>query len=67
MQSKWNRHKAELNTKTHRNKIFLKNWNEYGEDNFIFEILTVLKENETENIDYRKELKILQLRKYIIL
>ncbi len=60
MESKWNRHKIELKFGNHRNKDFQNDWNEYGEDNFVFEVLSELKEKERENINYNKELKTLQ-------
>lgn len=60
MESKWNRHKIELKFGNHRNKDFQNDWNEYGEENFVFEVLSELKKNENENINYNKELKTLQ-------
>jgi len=60
MESKWNRHKMELKFGKHRNIDFQKDWNEYGEENFIFEVLSKLKKNEEENTNYNKELKILK-------
>lgn len=60
MMSKWNRHKMELMFGNHRNTGLQKDWNENGEDKFIFEILSELKEKDEENIDYKKELQVLQ-------
>ncbi len=60
MTSKWNRHTLELKMGTHQNKQLLKDWNEIGEENFIFEILTVLKETEQNQVNYRTELKLMQ-------
>ncbi len=59
MVSKWKRHKMELKFGSHRNKNFQKDWNQSGEDNFIFEVLSELRESE-ESINYDKELKTLQ-------
>jgi hypothetical protein len=42
------------------NKGFQKDWNEYGEENFAFEVLSELKKKEEENKNYNKELKTLQ-------
>jgi hypothetical protein len=39
MESKWNRYKMELKFGNHRNQIFQKDWNEYGEENFVFSVL----------------------------
>ena len=60
MESKWNRHKMELKFGNHRNRNFQKDWNEYGEENFVFDVLSELKKSEEGNINYNKELKILQ-------
>jgi len=60
MESKWNRHKMELKFGNHRNGSLQKDWNEYGEENFVFEVLSELKKKEEENINYNKELKTLQ-------
>jgi hypothetical protein len=60
MESKWNRHKMELKFGNHRNRTFQKDWNDYGENNFYFEVLSELKNNEEENVNYNKELKALE-------
>ncbi|WP_299256315.1 GIY-YIG nuclease family protein [uncultured Aquimarina sp.] len=60
MESKWNRHKMELKFGNHRSRSFQKDWNEYGEENFAFDVLSELKKKEKENINYNKELKTLQ-------
>jgi hypothetical protein len=58
--AKWNRHRTELKFGSHRNRELQKDWIELGEDKFTFEILSTLKESKEENINYNKELKILQ-------
>jgi hypothetical protein len=60
MESKWNRHKMEFKLGNHRNKTFQKDWNEHGEDNFVFEVLSELKQNDEKNFNYNKELKTLE-------
>jgi len=60
MESKWNRHKMELKFGNHRNRELQNDWKQYGEDKFVFEILSELKKSEKENVNYNKELKILQ-------
>ena len=60
MESKWNRHKMELKFGNHRNRELQKDWNEYGEGNFVFEVLSELKKSEKENRNYNAELKTLQ-------
>ncbi len=49
MNSKWNRHKTELRFGTHRNSELQKDWKQFGEENFIFEIVSELKQLEEEN------------------
>lgn len=60
----WNRHKVELNFNGHRNVALQKDWNEFGENNFVFEILSEIKQDETRNTDYATESK--QLAKMFI-
>lgn len=60
MLSLWNRHMTELNLGSHHNLSLLNDWKKNGQENFCFEIITELKENDKENINYRKELKLLQ-------
>ncbi|NWJ50132.1 MAG: GIY-YIG nuclease family protein [Bacteroidetes bacterium] len=60
MTSTWNRHKFELKFGTHRNRELQKDWNEKGEDNFVFEILSELKQDDERKVDYPKELRLLQ-------
>tara|TARA_R110002050_G_scaffold197713_4_gene332554 strand:+ start:382 stop:717 length:336 start_codon:yes stop_codon:yes gene_type:complete len=60
MESKWNRHIMELKLGNHRNRTFQKDWNTYGEENFVFEVLAELKNDDKENSNYNKELKALQ-------
>lgn len=60
MESKWNRHKMELKLGSHRNKDLQNDWTKYGEDKFVFEVLSELKKSEDGQINYSKELKTLQ-------
>jgi hypothetical protein len=60
MASKWNRHKMELKFGNHRNREFQKDWNEYGEESFVFSVLSELKKSEDKPTNYTKELKTLQ-------
>lgn len=60
MKAKWNRHKAELRIRSHRNKLLQKEWNEYGENNFVLEVLSELEKKDEPHINYQKELKLLQ-------
>lgn len=60
MPSKWNRHKMELRFGDHRNHALQKDWNGNGENSFVFEILSELKRENKEDINYRKGLQALQ-------
>ena len=60
MTSKWNRHKVELKFGSHRNKLLQKDWKEYGEEKFVYGVLSELKYKNEENVNYREELKVLE-------
>lgn len=60
MISKWNRHKTELRFGNHKNRELQNDWNEKGEDNFVFEVLSELKQDDNKEVNYSKELKLLQ-------
>tara|TARA_Y100001968_G_C19415688_1_gene748880 strand:+ start:569 stop:910 length:342 start_codon:yes stop_codon:yes gene_type:complete len=60
MQAKWNRHKMELKFGNHKNKELQKDWNNMGESNFVFEIISELKPNEEKISNYTKDLLDLQ-------
>ena len=53
----WNRHRVELNFGNHRNEALQKEWNEFGGENFRFEILSEIQQNEDGQTDYNKEAK----------
>lgn len=55
----WNRQKFQLKSGLHPNHLLQSEWNEFGEEAFVFEILTELKQ-EDEKRDYRHELKELK-------
>src|SRR5450631_1028716 len=56
----WNRYRMQLNFGNHPNAELQKDWNELGETKFIYEILGEIEQKETEIMDYRKEVKILE-------
>ena len=60
MNAKWNRHRMELKFGNHKNRTLQKDWNEKGEDNFIFEVLSELKSEGEKVVNYQKKLNILQ-------
>lgn len=58
--SKWNRHRTELRFGSHRNTKLQKDWNDHGEENFMFSILSELEFKEDDNFDINKEVELLQ-------
>tara|TARA_B100000497_G_C7688947_1_gene418286 strand:+ start:1771 stop:2112 length:342 start_codon:yes stop_codon:yes gene_type:complete len=60
MESKWNRHKTELRFGNHRNKQLQEDWNNIGEANFEYKVISELKVNDGRNPNYPKELKVLK-------
>ncbi len=60
MPARWNRHRMELRFGSHRNKQLQADWKQGGEENFIFSILSELEVEESENLDLKKEVKILE-------
>jgi group I intron endonuclease len=55
-----NGHKFMLSIGTHRNAALQKEWNEYGPDKFVFEILEVVKVKDDPNFNLRDELTLLE-------
>ncbi len=56
----WNRHKFQLNNGLHPNINLQKEWSQFGQENFVYEILSEIKQDETRTIEYRKEAKQLE-------
>lgn len=55
-----NSHKFMLKMGNHRNKDLQKEWNIYGPDKFIFEVLEVVKVTESVNFNLNDELTLLE-------
>lgn len=55
-----NGHKFMLIIGRHRNEALQKEWNEYGVDKFIFEILEVVKVKDDPNFNLNDELTLLE-------
>ena len=55
-----NAHKFMLSTGHHSNKALQQEWNEYGADKFIFEILEVVKVTDAPNFNLDDELTLLE-------
>jgi hypothetical protein len=57
----WNRHKFQLNSGLHPNTDLQNEWTMFGQEYFVYEILSEIKQDDTKKIDYRKEAKQLEL------
>ena len=57
----WNRHRFQLNLGSHPNSGLQKDWNELGEDKFKYEIVSEIKQSETEIVDCQKQIKLLEV------
>lgn len=55
-----NKHKFMLTSKQHRNKAIQADWNEYGSNEFIFEILEIVKVKDEPNFNLSDELTLLE-------
>ncbi len=60
LNGKSNSWKFQLNSGTHFNRELQSDFNKYGEDNFVFEIIDHLDPKEDLNYDYTEDLKILE-------
>jgi len=56
----FNRDKFALQMGGHSNKALQVEWNEFGSDNFAFEILDEIEAKEAPGYDYRKDLAFLE-------
>jgi len=55
-----NSHRFMLKIGSHRNKELQKDWDEYGPDNFVFEILEEVKVRDDPNFNLKDELTLLE-------
>jgi group I intron endonuclease len=55
-----NSHKFMLTIGSHRNEVLQKEWKEYGQDKFVFEILEVVNVKDDENFNLKDELTLLE-------
>lgn len=56
----WNRIKTELRFGNYLNTELQNDWKKFGEENFVYEILSEIKQEEETNINYRKEARQLE-------
>ena len=55
-----NRHSFMLKIGSHTNKALQKDWDEFGPDNFVFEILEEVKVQDNPNFNLKDELTLLE-------
>jgi hypothetical protein len=55
----WNRERFQLKNGVHPNEALQKEWNEHGEERFVYEVVSELKQ-EDDTRDYRYDLKQLE-------
>jgi group I intron endonuclease len=55
-----NGHKFMLTTGSHRNEALQKDWNAYGGDKFVFEILEVVKVKDDPNFNLEDEMTLIE-------
>jgi hypothetical protein len=55
-----NRHRFQLQTGVHANKVLQADWNALGSSNFAFEIIDELTPSQDPGRDYRQELALLE-------
>lgn len=56
----WNRHKFQLKMGVHTVEALQHDWNALGEENFAYDILSEIKQDDTGNADYQKEVRLLE-------
>ncbi len=56
----WNRLKTELKFGSYPNALLQNDWNQFGSENFVFEILGEIKQDDEKQTNYRKEIKELE-------
>ena len=55
-----NRHKFMLSLGSHRNALLQQEWNEYGQDKFVFEVLETIQESDEPGLKLTDELSLLE-------
>jgi len=60
LHAKSNSYRFQLKSGTHVNAELQKDFNQYGDENFVFEILDTLEPKEDPAYDYRDDLKVFE-------
>jgi hypothetical protein len=56
----WHAQKLQLDIGIHTNSDLQSDWNKFGSENFIYEIIEEIKQTEDKPLDYGKEIKVLE-------
>jgi len=56
----WNRLRVELNFGSFANAALQRDWKQYGEASFAYEVLAEIDQKDGETADYAKEVKVLE-------
>lgn len=56
----WNAQKWQLDFGMHRNAVLQADWKEFGADQFSYEILGLIEHSDNVEVDYKKEIKLLE-------
>jgi hypothetical protein len=56
----WHAQKLQLNFGMHQNTDLQNDWNEFGPDNFTYEIIEEIKQRDDKPAEYEKEIKTLE-------
>lgn len=56
----WNSQRFQLNAGLHESEELQKDWKNFGPENFSYEIIEEIKQNDDAETDYRKEIKALE-------
>jgi len=56
----WHAQKLQLDMGIHPNSDLQKDWNEYGAENFVYEIKEEINQTDDRQIDFAKEIKTLE-------
>lgn len=56
----FNRHRFQLSAGGHPNRVLQRDWNTYGPDSFVFEVLEVVQVKDDPNFDLNDELTLME-------
>ncbi len=56
----WHAQRFQLNAGMHPNEKLQQDWNQFGSENFMYEIIEEIIQSDETTIDYNKEVKVLE-------